>query len=393
MAPNPRAYLLRYAELALKGRNRHIFVDDLMKILRPRIAPLGGVLKRRHKKLILETSAEPERVRRALSQVYGLSGVSPIWRTANQLEDLIDLGWRLLEPHNGSGQTFAVKVKRANKRFPHGSTETQKLIADGLRRHGLDLPVNLKQPDLCLGVTIDFDCANVFLETWPGCGGLPVSAVSKHALLLSGGIDSPVAGSLIQKRGGRLMAIYFHTPPFTVEAAKEKAISLAEVLARWQNDLDLLVVNFTETMKAIRAECDPAYTVLLSRRMMMRIADILARKADAKSLITGESLGQVASQTIENIGVINECASLPVLRPLIGFDKREIIDIAVALGSYEISIQPFDDCCALFSSKDPITRCKPDFVRREENKLGVEALVASALDRVETFPLTAQFAF
>ncbi len=393
MAPNPRAYLLRFGELALKGRNRRLFEDDLVQALKPRVESLEGVIKKRHKKMVLETTAEPARVKRALAEVFGISGVSPIWRSGFPLEEITELSWSLAREHAGSGKTFAVKVHRANKNYPISSMDLQKKIADDLFRRGLDLKVDLKNPDWRLGVIVDFDCVNLFLETWPGLGGLPVSAVTKHALLLSGGIDSPVAGRLIQKRGGRLIAVYFHTPPFTVEAAKEKVVALAELLARCQNALDLFVVNFTEPMKAIRAECAEEYVVVLARRMMMRTAVDIAKKANAKSIVTGENLGQVASQTIENIAAIGECSSLPVLRPLIGFDKHEIIALSEQIGAYPISIRPFQDCCSLFSPKDPVTRSKLHLVHRQEERLDVAELTAGAVAQTEKISLEADFAF
>ena len=383
----PSYYMLRYGELALKGRNRDRFEKHLVNIVKPRIKHLDGHVERRHKRLLVFCKAEPQELRKALSTVFGVVGISPIWETNHNPENIVNLAWRLAEPHKGSDKRFAIKVKRAFKQYPMNSMEMQKHVADQLLSRGLDLKVDLKKPDLKLSISLDFKNTTVHLETWPGLGGLPVDDDTLHGLLLSGGIDSPVAGNLIQKRGGRLTAIYFHTPPFTVEAAKDKVIELASVLARYQNGLDLHVVNFTEAMKAIRATCTESYTILLSRRLMMKVATQLMTRHGGQSLVTGESLGQVASQTIENMTAVNYGVPLPVLRPVIGMDKREIIAMSQKIQAYDISIRPEQDCCSLFSPDEPVTRAKLDLVLKEESKLDAEALVAGALEEVETIHL------
>lgn len=380
----PKAYLLRYGELALKGRNRDRFESELLSTLKARIKPLQGRLEKLHKRLLLHCEAEPAEVRQALSTVYGLSSVSPIWRTHHKPDQIVDLAWKLVKEHVDSGKTFAVKVRRSNKQYPIESTDLQRLVAKALTERGLNLPVNLKEPQLCLGITIDFTFAWLYLDTWQGLGGLPVSRASKHLLLLSGGIDSPVAGNLIQKRGGFLEAIYFHTPPFTVDEALRKVEDLCGVLAAYQGEIQLHVVNFTEIMKALRAVCRPSYTVVLSRRLMMQTAERVAGARGCLSLVTGECLGQVASQTIENIGAIEDNLALPVLRPLIGFDKLEIVGRARALGTFPISTRPFEDCCSLFSPKDPLTRARRHLVRLEVEKINPDPMVEEAADQVSS---------
>lgn len=384
---NPTKYLLRYGELALKGQNRKRFEQDLVRIVKPRIKPLGGRVERLHKKLLVHCEAEPAQVKEALSTVFGLTGISPIWRTSKNFDDIATLAWKLVQSHANSGKTFAVRAKRADKRFPITSPDLQIKLAEAVLGKGLNLPVNLKKPDLCLTVNVDFEYAWVHLETWPGLGGLPVCRHDKHGLLLSGGIDSPVAGHLIQKRGGALEAVYFHTPPFTVEAAKEKVLDLCEILAKYQSKLTLHVVNFTETMKIIRSECMESYVVVLSRRFMMQIASRIMEKVGGKSLVTGESLGQVASQTIENIYAVNHGVTYPILRPLIGMDKLEIVNIAKKIGSYDISIQPFEDCCSLFSPKSPVTRARMEAIEKNEARLNVQGIIEQALENVETIEL------
>lgn len=386
-----RQYLVRYGELVLKKRNRDRFVQTLVGQLNARLQAIHGKVIVLHKKLIIESQAPPDAVRRAVSTVFGITGVSPIWKTSHDLNAIQDLAWQLIEPHRHSGKRFAVRAKRAFKRFPMQSPEIQQNIAGSLFQRGLDLPVDLKNPELSLGISIQIHETWLFLETWPGLGGLPVSQDNRHGVLLSGGLDSPVAGHLIQKRGGHLEAIYFHTPPFTVDAAKEKVIALAEILAQYQNGLVLHIVDFSSAMKALVAQCDPKYLVILSRRLMMRIAQELLSKVGGKSIITGESLGQVASQTIENIAVIGENVALPILRPLIGMDKLEIIGLAKKLGSYDVSILPYQDCCSLFSPENPVTKASRHRVHQMEAHLNGDQLVAESVALTEKISIAPRF--
>jgi len=379
----PEMYMLRFGEMALKGRNRKLFVKDLIRILKPRIAPLGGRIEKGHKRLILHCEAEPERVREAFSTVFGLVGISPVWRTTHSMDAIKELCWELIEPFKNSGKSFAVRARRGLKNFPMTSPEIAREIGAHLLINEIGLPVNLSKPDLTLSVTMDVKSSWCFLETWPGLGGLPNRPREKHGLLLSGGIDSPVAGYQMQRRGATMTPIYFHTPPYTVEEAREKVLDLAEILARYQNGLDLHIVNFTAAMQAIRAECNSAATVVLSRRLMMRIASRIMRKERGKALITGENLGQVASQTIDNIAAVNEGVPYPILRPLISMDKLEIMAIARRIGSYDVSIRPAQDCCSLFSPKNPLTRAHIPKIHVEESFLDMEALVEEALELTE----------
>lgn len=386
-----QAYLLRYGELTLKGRNRNRFIDALIAIIKPRLAVLGGRFKKQHKKLLVFSDAPPADVRRVLATVAGVSSISPMYRTSHDLNDIIELSWQLCGPYRGSGKTFAARAKRPNKRFAIPSTDLQLAVAHALFERGLDLKVDLRSPQITLEISVEVHETWCMVERWPGMGGLPIDRRSRHGLLLSGGLDSPVAGHLIQKRGGQLQAIYFHTPPYTQEGAKDKAIELASKLALYQNQMKLHIVNFTSIMKALVSECDERCLVVLSRRFMMRIAANIMGRERGHSLVTGESLGQVASQTIENIGVIGDGLPLPVLRPLIGMDKQEIIAIARRIGTYETSIQPFEDCCSLFSPQEPVTRVSLRRIHQMESGLDIQTMVCDAVAQTELLELTPDF--
>ncbi len=386
-----QSYLLRYGELVLKGRNRRNFVNELLAVLKPRLKILDGRFRSLHKKLIVTTDAPPEQVRALLSTIAGITSISPVYICSHDPDEIIECAWTLVKPFIGSGRSFSVRAKRPNKRFPIRSTELQTMVADSLYMRGLDLPVDLKNADLNLNISTEVHDTWLSVEKWPAMGGLPIQKRNVHGLLLSGGIDSPVAGYLIQKRGGQIQAIYFHTPPYTVEEAKDKVIELAQILSKFQNQLKLHIVSFTGVMKAIVADCDPSCMVVLSRRFMMRIATEIMRQESGHSIITGECLGQVASQTIENMGVIGEDVPYPILRPLIGMDKQEIIRVARRIGTYETSIQPFEDCCSLFAPAEPATRVSLRKIHRMESALKIDDLVSQALNQTETMILTPKF--
>lgn len=380
---NPSAYLIRIGEITLKKRNRSRFLNALVQAIRQRLAGLEFHLEPRHKKLLLKCSAAPDLIQSRLSTVFGITGISPIWKCALDLEAIQNLSWSLCQDKRQSAKDFGVRVRRNNKNFPIKSMDCQAQIGSFLLKNGLNLPVNLKSPDLAINVSLEFKEAWVWTETWPGRGGLPQVGDSRHLLLLSGGIDSPVAGNLIQKRGGTLAAVYFHTPPYTLDAAKEKAIDLAHVLAGFQAQLDLYIVPITRIMKRLLSDCDNGYSVVLARRFMMRIATRLAEQHGYHALVTGENLGQVASQTIQNIHCINEGVPLPILRPLIGLDKLEIVGLAEKLGSFEISIRPHQDCCSLFAPEDPVTKATLTRIRSMEEPLPIVDMVEEALAETE----------
>jgi thiamine biosynthesis protein ThiI len=328
-----------------------------------------------------------KRTQRACERVFGLTSVSPAAVVPRELDAIyaaaIESARREVARRGGK-PTFKVETRRADKRFPTNSMTTSAQVGAAVI-DALGLPVDVHNPEFVVGVEIGFEHTFVFAESVPGPGGLPVGVTGRVELLLSGGIDSPVAGWLMLKRGCELGATYFHSFPYTGDHSKEKVAQLARKLAAWQlADVRLHVVNFTDVQKKLRdASGDGRLAVVLYRRMMMRIAERLARSAGARALVTGEALAQVASQTLDNLCAIDDAVHIPILRPCLAHDKQETITIARRIGTYETSIQPYDDCCSLFVPDHPETRAKMDDVHACEAKLDIEALADECARTVE----------
>ncbi len=380
--------VLRYGELFLKGANRGRFESVLLENLRHALRDLEGAkLIKGQGRVFVEASGDAGRTAEILSRVFGLSSLS----VAEEVErDAAEMGRvaaeqvaRLLEQQPGTIRSFRVKAKRADKGFPLPSPEINRQVGQAVV-DATRLAVDLGNPDLVVGVEVGPLRTFVFTQRLKGAGGLPVGVSGKVALLLSGGIDSPVAGHLMQKRGCRLDAVYFHSFPYTSERSKAKVQQLAELLAPAQRRLLLHVVPFTDVQTAVRDGAPSEMAVILYRRSMMRIASAIARKRGCPALATGENLGQVASQTLENLVCIQGEADRPVLRPLVSFDKAETIDLARKIGTYEVSIQPYDDCCSLFVPKHPVTRGKLTNVLRAEGGVnGLQELEEKAVEGTE----------
>ncbi|MDI3327493.1 MAG: tRNA uracil 4-sulfurtransferase ThiI [Alicyclobacillaceae bacterium] len=387
-----RLLLLREGEAALKGKNRSSFERQFLANVRAALEPYPGArVYRSDGRVLVDVGDHPWRdVAEAVGRVFGVVSLSPV-RTAG-------LAWEQIEEaavelaretagriRSGGGRvTFKVEARRAGKQYPLTSPEISRRLGAALLRQVGGIEVDVHRPDFVLTVEVRPEEAFLFAETIPGPGGLPVGVGGKAMLLLSGGIDSPVAGWMTMKRGVRVEAVHFHSFPFTSERARKKAEDLAAVLASFGGGTVLHVVHFTEVQKAIRMHCPDSLSVTVMRRMMLRIAERIARRRGALALVTGESLGQVASQTLESMAVINEVTNMPVLRPLVGMDKVEIIRLARQIGTYEISIRPYEDCCTVFTPKNPSTRPRPEPVHRAEAALDVEGLTARAADSAET---------
>jgi len=366
----------RLGELFLKGQNRPFFVDKLGDNIKACLKGVEGVsVFYVHGRFFVRHPAGlGDELLDRLSKVFGLSSVSPVIEVEKDIEAIKRAALALVEQGDLAvgKKTFAVRAHRSDKSFPYPSPEIGRIVGDAVGR-AIELPVDLKNPDLKVEVEVGPKATFVFVKRVKGGGGLPVGVSGRMVLLLSAGIDSPVAGWLMMKRGVRVDALTFHSPPYTDEAALDKVVRLAERMAKWGvGEVTLRAARFTEVQKLIHRSAPDELGVVLYRRMMMRAACMLARKVGAQAIITGESLGQVASQTIENMTRVEEVSSLPVLRPLIGFDKAEIIRIAQRLDTYRISIEPHIDSCTLFTPKHPVTRAGKSRIERAERGIDTD---------------------
>ena len=378
--------LIRYGELSLKGRNRKIFEDLLVTNMRSRLADLPhGPITKTFGRIYLETRDNWEKLAKRLQGVFGIVSVSPVLKRGLSLEAIQEGASLLLQDTHERGQTFKVETRRPNKSFPLTSPEVSNTLGGHILKKFPHLTVDVHNPDFVLNVEIRKEGAFLYSRIIPCLGGLPAGSSGKGLLLLSGGIDSPVAGFLAMKRGVRIEGLHFYSYPFTSERSKEKVVELAALLAPYNfgGSFKLWIAYFTEIQKALQRGSFPTLSITLMRRFMLRIAARLAERENALALITGDSLGQVASQTMESIHVINAVTAQPIYRPLIGLDKQEIINLAVKIGTYETSILPYEDCCTVFVPKNPATRPRLDQVLAAEAELDVDGLVEEALAKTE----------
>ncbi len=378
--------VLRYGELFLKGGNRPQFESLLEANVRRALSGVEGASLERGQGRLFVTAA-PAAISAAierLARVFGLSSLSPAVAVASEVEAVGDAALALAREviERRRPRSFRVSARRADKQFPVASPEIGRLVGARIFEE-TGVAVDLHDPELVVGVEIGPVRSFVFVDRREGAGGLPVGCSGRVALLLSGGIDSPVAGHLMQKRGCVLRAVYFHSPPYTGQRTRAKVEQLAGKLAPAQGELTLDVVPFTPVQLAIRdgAPCEMA--VVLYRRAMMRIACRIARRSGCLALATGENLGQVASQTLENLACIEHAAELPILRPLLANDKHETISLAQRIGTYDLSIEPYEDCCSLFVPRHPLTRAKLDSVEAAEERLALEPLLERAAQDAE----------
>lgn len=376
------AILVRYGEIGLKGRNRPLFERRLARNIESALEDLGSVrVQRIFGRLLVELEEEalPEALRR-IPRIFGIVGASPTRICPLTMEAVEEAALQeAAEAMARAPKTFRIQARRSNKGFPLTSAEINQQLGGAVLRRFPQLQVDLERPDLTLHVEIRDRAAYVYSDEVKGPGGLPVGVGNRGLLLLSGGIDSPVAGWMIASRGVAVEAIHFHSFPFTSEGAQQKAIDLSAVLSRWTGDFTLHMIRFTDIQTAIQRNVPPSWGITIMRRFMMRIAERLARERGIPALITGESLGQVASQTIESIVAIEDVVTMPVLRPLIALDKEAIVERAEHIETYPISVRPYDDCCTIFVAKHPETRPSLEGARRMESALDVEPLVEEAL--------------
>ena len=378
-----KAILIRFGEIFLKGKNKHIFermlINNILAALKDyqvKLTKISGRYILTEYEELYETD-----IMEKVSHVFGVYSLSPCYVVKTLRQNIEDC----LKQIEITTQTFKVDVKRADKFFPIQSTEFAALMGGVILDKKPSLKVNLTKPETCVYIEIREDGNTYIYSTIVKCvGGMPVGSSGGGLLLLSGGIDSPVAGYLMSKRGMPLQAIHFHSFPYTSELAKDKVISLAKIISEYTGNIKLHIVPFTKIQEEIHKHCKPEYMITLMRRIMMRIAERIAKQNDLKAIITGESLAQVASQTIESMTVTNAViADLPVLRPLIAMDKEDIIEISKKINTYETSILPYEDCCTVFLPEHPIIKPKLEKVLKEEERLNIEELIADAISKIE----------
>ena len=384
------AFLIKYAEIGIKGKNRHLFEDALIKQIKFALDKVGEFIVRKEQGRIFveaEGNFDYEETIEALGCVFGISAICPVVKAEScEWEQLVQMVCDYVEHAYGDKQfTFKVMARRASKSYPKTSVEIAAGIGEQILLHFPNTKVDVHTPEVMIHVELRTQ-VYVYSVEIPGPGGMPVGTNGKAMLLLSGGIDSPVAGYMISKRGVYLDAVYFHAPPYTSERAKEKVIDLARLVSRYSGPIHLHIVNFTDIQLAIYEKCPHDELTIIMRRYMMRIAEYLAKENHCQALITGESIGQVASQTMQSLVATNAVCTMPVFRPLIGFDKQEIVDISEKINTYETSILPYEDCCTIFVAKHPVTKPKVSAIEHSERKLCevIDELMENALSSIET---------
>ena len=386
-----KAFLLKYAEIGIKGRNRYLFEDALVDQIRHALGRCEGKFSVRKEQGriyadVVSDTYDYDEVIENLKHVFGLSHICPMI----QLEDggFEKLGEDIIkymdEAYADKHLTFKVNARRARKNYPKSSMEINCDLGEILLNAYPEMRVDVHKPDVMLNVEIR-EHIYVYSIVIPGPGGMPVGTAGKAMLLLSGGIDSPVAGYMIAKRGVKIDAVYFHAPPYTSERAKQKVVDLARAVSKYAVEIRLHVINFTEIQMYIYDKCPHDELTIIMRRFMMRIAEHLAKENDCTGLITGESIGQVASQTMKSLLVTNEVCTLPVYRPLIAFDKIDIVDIAERIDTYETSVLPYEDCCTIFVAKHPVTKPNLQIIKKHERHLDekIEELLQKAYETME----------
>lgn len=384
------AFLIKYAEIGIKGKNRYLFEDALIQQIKYALKKCEGefAIRKTMGRIFVEAQTEfdfDETVEH-LRKVFGIWGICPVIYVEDE-------GWEKLcervvqyleETYPDKHKTFKVNARRSRKNYPKDSMEINRDMGEAILKAIPELQVDVHRPDILLNIEVR-EKIYVYSEIIPGPGGMPVGTGGKAMLLLSGGIDSPVAGYMIAKRGVKIDAVYFHAPPYTSDRAKQKVVDLARLVSRYTGPIYLHVINFTDIQLHIYENAPHEELTIIMRRYMMRIAEAIAKKTECLGLITGESIGQVASQTMSSLIATNEVCELPVYRPLIGFDKEEIVEVAKKIDTYETSIQPFEDCCTIFVAKHPVTKPNVNIIRKHEKHMEekLEELMQIALETDE----------
>ncbi len=388
-----QAFLIKYGEIGVKGKNRHIFEDTLVSQVGNALKPVDGefTVRKENGRIYAQAQGDYDydEAVEALSSVFGIVGFCPVVLIEDEgfeklAEAVIDYAASEF-PQSERSFTFKVVTRRARKNYPMDSMEVSAAIGERLLDAYPALSVDVHNPQVTIHIEIR-NKINIYSKTIPGPGGMPVGTAGRAMLLLSGGIDSPAAGYMIAKRGVKIDAVYFHAPPYTSDRAKQKVIDLARIVAKYAGPIRLHIINFTQIQLYIYDKCPHDQLTIIMRRYMMKLAEHFAREDEDLGLITGESIGQVASQTMQSMAVTNEVCTMPVYRPLVGFDKQDIVDIALKIGTYETSILPYEDCCTIFLAKHPVTNPNLKSIHKSETHLAekIDAMMQEAVDTAET---------
>ena len=385
-----RSFLIKYAEIGTKGKNRYLFEDALIKQMKRALKEADGhfVITKESGRIYVDAEGEYDydEALDALKRVFGIVWICPMVQFEDRdYENIKRQAVAYMdEVYPDKNLTFKVNARRGDKNYPHRSEEINRDMGEVILNAFPEMRVDVHHPDVLLNIEVRKK-VNMYSLMIPGAGGMPVGTNGKAMLLLSGGIDSPVAGWMFAKRGVKIDAVYFHAPPYTSERAKQKVVDLAKLVARYSGPIALHVVNFTDIQLYIYEKCPHEELTIIMRRYMMRIAEKIAEDTGCIGLITGESIGQVASQTMQSLLCTNEVCTLPVYRPLIGFDKQEIVDISEKIDTYETSVLPYEDCCTIFVAKHPVTKPHLDRIKRSERNLEekIDQMVAEAIETKE----------
>ena len=390
-----KVILIRYGEILLKGLNRSSFENKLISNIKRSVHKLGKVTVRKSQaRIYIEPEEENYNFDEAiqlLSKVFGIVSVSPVWKIDTDYNTIKEYSVKMVRDlvERKGYSTFKVETKRGNNQFPMDSPEISRDLGAHVLRNVPGLSVDVKNPHFILYVEVR-DFTYIYSEIIPAVCGMPLGTNGKALLLLSGGIDSPAAGWMLAKRGVEIDAVHYYSYPYTSERAKEKVIELTKILASYCYSINLHIVPFTDIQMEIYEKCPHEELTIIMRRVMMQIAEKIANKTGSMALITGESVGQVASQTIQSLAVTNAAVSMPVFRPLIGMDKNEVVDIAKKIGTFETSILPYEDCCTVFVAKHPVTKPKLERIMLSESKLDIAGLIEKAIEDTEVITITAE---
>jgi thiamine biosynthesis protein ThiI len=384
--------IIRYGEISTKKRNRKVFVDKLKANIKRTLKDFSNAKLQasRDRMYILLNGEDHQEIIERLKGVFGIQSLSPALKVAKDMEEIKKAALYYFEQLSDKVSTFKITTKRSDKDFPYTTDEINHILGGHLLRNTEGVKVDVKNPDFNLRVEVRKEAVYLTGEVIPGAGGLPLGSSGKAMLMLSGGIDSPVAGFLSMKRGLEIECIHFYSPPFTSERSRQKVIDLTGKLAEVSGRIKLHIVPFTEIQVLIQRQIPENYSMTTTRRLMLKIADKIREKQGAMAIITGESLGQVASQTLSSMYAINEVTNTPVLRPLITMDKTEIIELARELDTLEISNRPYEDCCTVFTPASPKTKPRREKVNHYESFVDFEGLIEEAVEKTEILTISSE---